>query len=128
MHVAENCINKAHPATRNYKNQALFEDGLPCIHARSNSDSDLHFSSTLQDKQVPAPYGDVRKINNLEKFMCGALMSNHRNTNTGFLILNSSNKSPQQGGHKETTTISSLNWIENYFGDSKSMTGKCLWT
>jgi len=82
----------------------------------------------LQDKHVTAPYGDVRKINNLEKFMCGAQMSNLRNTNTGSLILNPSNKSPQHGGHKETTTIRSLNWIENYFGISKTRTGNCLWT
>lgn len=59
--------------------------------------------------------------------MCGAQMSNHRNTNTGILILNPSNKNPQQKGHKETTTISVLNWIENYFGISKTGTGNCLW-
>lgn len=88
--------------------------------------------SMLQDKQVTAPYGDVRKINNLEKFMCGAQMNNHRNTNTGILIVNPSNKNPQQGreggGHEETTTLSGLNWIENYFGISKTGTGNCLWT
>ena len=63
----------------------------------------------LQDKQVTAPYGGVRKINNLEKFMCGVPRSHHINTNTGILILNPSNKNPWQGGHKETTTISGLN-------------------
>lgn len=52
----------------------------------------------LQDKQVTAPYGGVRKINNLAKFMCGVPMSNHINTNTGIFILNPSNKNPQQGG------------------------------
>lgn len=82
----------------------------------------------LQDKQVTAPYGCVRKINNLEKFMCAAQMSNRRNTNTGILILNPSNKNPQQEGHKETTTILGFNWIENYFGISKTGTGNCLWT
>ena len=111
----------------NNKKQALFEEGLPCIHPRSNPASVLHFSSMLQDKQVTAPYGGVRKINNLEKFMCGAQMSNRRNINTGIPILNPSNKNPQQEGHKDTH-ISLLNWIENYFGISKTGTGNCLWT
>lgn len=55
-------------------------------------------------------------------------MSDRRNTNTGVLILNPTNKNPQQGGHRETATISGLNWIENYFGISKTGTGNCLWT
>lgn len=70
------------PSKRNNKKQALFEEGLPCIRAPSKSVYVSHFSSMLQDKQVTAPYGDVRKINNLEAFMCGAQMSNRRNTNT----------------------------------------------
>lgn len=70
------------PSKRNNKKQALFEEGLLCIHARSKSVYVLHFSSMLQDKQVTAPYGDVRKVNNLETFMCGAQMSDRRNTNT----------------------------------------------
>lgn len=53
------------PSTRNNKKQALFEEGLQCIHTRSNPVYVLHFSSMLQDKQVTAPYGGVRKINNL---------------------------------------------------------------
>lgn len=83
----------------------------------------------LEDKHATAPYGGVRKINNLEKFMCGVPMSNHINTNTDILILNPSNKNPLRGGgHKETTAKLSVNWIENYFGISKTGTGNCLWT
>lgn len=86
------------PNRRNNKKQALFEEGLPCIHTRSNPVSVLHFSSMLQDKQVTAPYGGVRKINNLKKFMCGTQISNRRNTNTGIIILNPSNTSLSRRG------------------------------
>lgn len=41
--------------------------------------------------------------------MCSAQMSNHRNTNTGILILNPSNDGPQQEDHKETAKILGFN-------------------
>lgn len=82
----------------------------------------------LQDKQVTAPYGGVRKINNLEKFMCGSQTSNRKKYQHTDPDTYPSINNPQQEGHKEATTILGLNWIENYFGISKTGTGNCLWT
>lgn len=47
---------------------------------------------------------------------------------TSILIVNPPNKKPQQQGeHKDTTAISDVNWIENYFGISKTGTGNWDW-
>lgn len=121
------------PKERNNRKQTLFDEGPP-MHTHTHTaevkpaPGSSRFSAALQDKQVAAPYGGVRKINNLGGIraqMSGSGKCRHRCTGyPTFPIKGPEQKGPQRDGRR----YGALTGLRTTLEFQKAETGNCLWT